>query len=119
MAAGWTAQQWQHMGGAEQQPGESAAVVRCQAHCSQVLGVVDPVQCNGHCSPAAAACGKACRLTLHVYVCPLQEDREPMEPVVNTTFPVLLPMLQQLLAAPANSGNQVGLRARTTGKSKR
>jgi hypothetical protein len=30
-----------------------------------------------------------------------------MEPVVNTTFPVLLPMLQQLLVAPANSGNQV------------
>lgn len=30
-----------------------------------------------------------------------------MEPVVNGTFPVLLPMLQQLLAAPANSGNQV------------
>lgn len=32
-----------------------------------------------------------------------------MEPVVNTTFPVLLPMLQQLLAAPANSGDQVRL----------
>jgi len=30
-----------------------------------------------------------------------------MEPVVNATFPVLLPMLQQLLAAPASSGSQV------------
>lgn len=30
-----------------------------------------------------------------------------MEPVVNATFPLLLPMLQQLLAAPATSGNQV------------
>lgn len=35
-----------------------------------------------------------------------------MEPVVATTFPVLLPMLQQLLAAPANSGNQVSAIAR-------
>lgn len=30
-----------------------------------------------------------------------------MEPVVNASFPVLLPMLQQLLAAPVNSGSQV------------
>lgn len=36
----------------------------------------------------------------------LQEERAPMEQVVNTTFPVLLPMLQQLLAAPATSGTQ-------------
>jgi hypothetical protein len=41
------------------------------------------------------------------YVFGVQEERLPMEPVVNTTFPVLLPMLQQLLAAPANSGDQV------------
>jgi hypothetical protein len=40
-------------------------------------------------------------------MCCLQEDRLPMEPVVSASFPVLLPMLQQLLAAPANSGSQV------------
>jgi hypothetical protein len=44
-------------------------------------------------------------LLLHVSA--VQEERLPMEPVVNTTFPVLLPMLQQLLAAPANSSDQV------------
>lgn len=37
----------------------------------------------------------------------MQEERLPMEPVVNASFPVLLPMLQQLLAAPVNSGSQV------------